>query len=134
MSGIAIAALTMPGSVAPLAICWSDASLRIDSMRRSSATTRPGTRMPRPASWEIRQRYGPTRSRCIQLPFRLPRGWRCRATVRPGDPGHRDRHADDSRDLRATHRDEPEPLESERLDGDATDRGEAAAGEEHHPR
>src|SRR2546425_6115773 len=134
MSGIAIAALTMPGSVAPLAICWSDASLRIDSMRRSSATTRPGTRMPRSASWEIRQRYGPTRSRCIQLPFRLPRGWRCRAAVRPGDPGHRDQHADDARDLWDTERAEPEAVESERLDGEAADRVEADVGEEQRPR
>ncbi len=38
----------MPGKVAPLAICSSEASERIDSISGSSATTRPGTRMPRP--------------------------------------------------------------------------------------
>src|SRR5205809_1033535 len=56
MSGIASAALTIPGRVAPLAICSSEASLRMEVSRRSSATTRPGTRIPRPASRGIRQR------------------------------------------------------------------------------
>src|SRR5206468_3979971 len=65
MSGIAIAARTIPGKVAPLAIWSSDASERIDSIRRSSATTRAGTRMPRLSSWAIRQRYESTRSRRI---------------------------------------------------------------------
>ena len=55
-------AFTMPGRVAPLAICSSEASLRMDSISASSATTSPGTRMPRALSCGTRQRYGDTRS------------------------------------------------------------------------
>jgi hypothetical protein len=56
MSGIASDAFTMPGSVAPLATCSSDASERIPAIRVSSATTSPGTRMPGRASGGMRQR------------------------------------------------------------------------------
>src|SRR5262245_11170924 len=57
----------MPGSVAPLAICSSEASLRMASMSVSSATTRPGTRMPRSLSCGTRQRYSDTRSKRMWL-------------------------------------------------------------------
>src|SRR5262249_60850981 len=100
MSGIAIAALTIPGSVAPLAICSSEASLLIDSMRRASATTRPGTRMPRLASRGIRQRYGPTRSSCILLLSRSAGSRRRGTAVRPPHPDQRDEQTQDAGELR----------------------------------
>src|SRR5215468_5046777 len=130
MSGIAIAALTIPGSVAPLAICSSEASLLIDSMRRASATTRPGTRMPRPASRGIRQRYGPTRSSCI-LPLSGSAGNRRGGTaVRPRHPDERDEHTHDARELGNAERAEPEAVEAERLDREAADRVETDVGKE----
>src|SRR5882724_1097214 len=134
MSGIAIAALTMPGSVAPLATCSSAASLWIDSIRWSSATTRPGTRIPRLASCGIRQRYGPTRSRRKSPSSRSARGRRRGAAARPGHSGHRDEHADDARELRHADGAEPEAVEPERLDGEAADRVEAHVREEERPR
>src|SRR4051812_13590840 len=45
MSGIAIAASTMPGSVATFCSCSSDLSVRIAASRSASANTRAGTRM-----------------------------------------------------------------------------------------
>src|SRR4051794_24282065 len=45
MSGIAIAASTIPGSVATFCSCSSDRSVRIAASRSSSANTRAGTRM-----------------------------------------------------------------------------------------
>src|ERR671938_415821 len=45
MSGIAIAASTMPGSVATFCSCPSERSARIASSSSSSANTRAGTRM-----------------------------------------------------------------------------------------
>src|SRR5262245_34974300 len=130
MSGIAIAALTMPGSVAPLAICSSEASLLIDSMRRSSATTRPGTRIPRLASSGLRQRYGPTRSRRILPPPRAAGGRRRGTAGRPRHPHDRDEHARDARELGNAERAEPEAVEAERLDREAADRVETDVGEE----
>src|SRR5215510_15107157 len=130
MSGIAIAALTIPGSVAPLAICSSEASLLIDSMRRSSATTRPGTRMPRLASLGIRQRYGPTRSSCIRPPSRSAGDRRGGTAVGPRHPDDCDEHAGDARELGNAERAEPEAVEAERLDREAADRVETDVGEE----
>src|SRR4029450_3367514 len=117
MSGIAIAALTIPGSVAPLAICSSEASLLIDSMRRSSATTRPGTRMPRPASRGIRQRYGPTRSGGIPPLSRSAGNRRGGTAVRPRHPDDRDEHTHDARELGKAERAEPEAGEGGGRDG-----------------
>src|SRR6266542_378527 len=68
MSGIASAALTIPGSVAPLASCASAASLRICPINTSSATTSPGTRIPASALRGMRHRYAPTRSTFIDCP------------------------------------------------------------------
>src|SRR3954470_4596065 len=45
MSGIAIAASTMPGSVATFCSCSSDLSVRIAASSSASAKTRAGTRM-----------------------------------------------------------------------------------------
>src|SRR3954449_3737160 len=45
MSGIAIAASTMPGSVATFCSCSSERSVRIAASRSASANTRAGTRM-----------------------------------------------------------------------------------------
>src|SRR3954467_13628794 len=45
MSGIAIAASTMPGSVATFCSCSSDLSVRIAASSSASANTRAGTRM-----------------------------------------------------------------------------------------
>src|SRR4051812_47537072 len=45
MSGIAIAASTMPGSVATFCSCSSDRSVRIAASSSASAKTRAGTRM-----------------------------------------------------------------------------------------
>src|SRR4051812_9910174 len=45
MSGIAIAASTIPGNVATFWSCSSDRSVRIAASRSSSAKTRAGTRM-----------------------------------------------------------------------------------------
>src|SRR3954471_8133984 len=50
MSGIAIAASTIPGSVATFCSCSSDRSVRIAASRSSSANTRAGTRMSSRAS------------------------------------------------------------------------------------
>src|SRR5262249_47863463 len=128
MSGIAIAAFTMPGSVAPLATCSSEASLLIDSIRRSSATTRPGTRMPRLESCGIRQRYGPTRSSCILPPSRSAGDRRGGTVVRPRHPDEPDQHAHDARELGNAERSEPEAVEPERLDREAADRVETDVG------
>src|SRR5436309_3537348 len=149
MSGIAIAARTIPGKVAPLAIWSSDASERIDSIRRSSATTRAGTRMPRLSSWAIRQRYESTRSRRISSIVSLrhagrqPRDRRAArprrsaggrrfggAAARPGHSRHRDEDADHARELRHADRAEPEAVQPERLDGEAADRVKADVREE----
>src|ERR687890_1955393 len=45
MSGIAIAASTMPGRVATFCSCSSERSVRMASSRSASANTRAGTRM-----------------------------------------------------------------------------------------
>src|SRR4051812_44319011 len=50
MSGIAIAASTMPGSVATFCSCSSDLSVRIAASSSASAKTRAGTRMSARAS------------------------------------------------------------------------------------
>src|SRR3954468_11391943 len=50
MSGIAIAASTMPGSVATFCSCSSDLSVRIAASSSASANTRAGTRMSSRAS------------------------------------------------------------------------------------
>src|SRR4051794_34764297 len=55
MSGIAIAASTMPGSVATFWSCSSERSLRIAASSSSSAKTRAGTRMSSRASAGISQ-------------------------------------------------------------------------------
>src|SRR3954468_21604464 len=55
MSGIAIAASTMPGSVATFCSCSSERSVRIASSSSSSANTRAGTRMSSRASAGISQ-------------------------------------------------------------------------------
>src|SRR5215813_14068205 len=112
MSGIAIAALTIPGSVA------------------ASATTRPGTRMPRPMSRGIRQRYGPTRSSCILRLSRSAGNRRGGTAVRPRHPDERDEHTHDARELGNAERAEPEAVEAERLDREAADRVETDVGKE----
>src|SRR5437879_1773550 len=134
MSGIAIAALTMPGNVAPLATCSSDASVRIDSIRWSSATTRPGTRVPRPGSCGTRQSNGPTPTGPPPPSSCAARGRRGGAAARPGHSGHRHEHADDARELRHADRAEPEAVEPEHLDGEAPDRVETDVCEEQRPR
>src|SRR6266571_4501550 len=53
MSGIAIAASTMPGSVATFCSCSSDRSMRIAARISSSAKMRAGTRMSSRASAKI---------------------------------------------------------------------------------
>src|SRR4051795_3671295 len=53
MSGIAIAASTMPGSVATFCSCSSDLSVRIAASRSASANTRAGTRMSSRAAARI---------------------------------------------------------------------------------
>src|SRR5919198_3861554 len=55
MSGIAIDASTMPGSVATFWSCSSERSVRIACMSSSSAKTRAGTRMSSRASAGISQ-------------------------------------------------------------------------------
>src|SRR5213083_2387507 len=132
MSGIASAALTIPGRVAPLASCSSAASLRMEAIRRSSATTRPGTRIPRPASRGIRQRYGPICSSCM-APGLAGGERRCAATC-PGHARHGDDDAEHARELRHAVGAEPEAVEPERLDREATDRVEADVAEEERAR
>src|SRR3954470_531859 len=61
MSGIAIAASTMPGSVATFCSCSSERSVRIASSRSASANTRAGTRMSSRASAGISQSVSSTR-------------------------------------------------------------------------
>src|SRR4029453_17744724 len=99
-------------------------------MRRSSATTRPGTRMRRLASRGIRQRYGPTRSRGIPRPSRSAGDRRSGAAVRPRHPDDRDEHTHDARELGNAERAEPEAVEAERLDPEAADRVETDVGKE----
>src|SRR3954452_5608398 len=55
MSGIAIAASTIPGSVATFCSCSSERSVRIAASRSASANTRAGTRMSSRASARISQ-------------------------------------------------------------------------------
>src|SRR5919202_165257 len=62
MSGIAIAASTIPGSVATFCSCSSDLSVRIAASRSSSANTRAGTRMSSRASAGISQRVSSIRT------------------------------------------------------------------------
>src|SRR4051812_43653364 len=62
MSGIAIAASTMPGSVATFCSCSSDLSLRIAASSSASANTRAGTRMSSRASAGISQRVSSMRT------------------------------------------------------------------------
>src|SRR3989442_1810554 len=132
MSGIASAALTIPGRVAPLASCSSAASLRMEAIRRSSATTRPGTRIPRPASRGIRQRYGPICSSCM-APGLAGGERRCAATF-AGHARHGDDDAEHARELRHAVGAEPEAVEPECLDREATDRVEADIAEEERAR
>src|ERR671934_2038288 len=101
MSGIARAAFTIPGSIAPLASCSSEASLRICAMSASSATTSAGTRMPGFVSGGIRQRYGLTCSTFIGVLI-VPRsadGDGRGTTMRPGEPQDRDDDAGDAGEL-----------------------------------
>src|SRR3954453_15572132 len=62
MSGIAIAASTMPGSVATFCSCSSDLSVRIAASSSASANTRAGTRMSSRAVAGISQRVSSIRT------------------------------------------------------------------------
>src|SRR3954449_2892092 len=62
MSGIAIAASTMPGSVATFCSCSSDRSVRIAASSSASAKTRAGTRMSSRAAAGISQRVSSIRT------------------------------------------------------------------------
>src|SRR3954453_7198034 len=62
MSGIAIAASTMPGSVATFCSCSSERSVRIAASRSASANTRAGTRMSSRADAGISQRLSSIRT------------------------------------------------------------------------
>src|SRR3954469_2019587 len=62
MSGIAIAASTIPGSVATFCSCSSERSVRIAASSSSSANTRAGTRMSGRASAGISQRVSSMRT------------------------------------------------------------------------
>src|ERR671939_184203 len=62
MSGIAIAASTMPGSVATFWSCSSDLSVRIAASSSASANTRAGTRMSSRAVAGISQRVSSIRT------------------------------------------------------------------------
>src|SRR5712692_744243 len=138
MSGIAIAAFTIPGSVAPLASWVSEASVRMCAISTSSATINAGTRIPFPASRGIRQRYGPTRSTFMDPEYRSSCRGRLHdgraAAVEPGQTGHGDGHADDARELRDAEGAEPEAVQPDRFDREAPDRVEADVAEEQRPR
>src|SRR2546425_7598492 len=132
MSGIASAALTMPGSVAPLASCSSAASLRIWAISAASATTSAGTRIPGFASGGMRQRYGPTGSIFMTssiVPGSAGGDGR-RAAMRPRDAQHGDDDAGDASELRHAVGAEPEAVEPQRLDGEPSDRVEPEIREE----
>src|SRR4051812_46590837 len=62
MSGIAIAASTIPGSVATFWSCPSERSVRIAAMSPSDAKIRAGTRMSSRAVAGISQRVSSTRT------------------------------------------------------------------------
>src|SRR4051795_8003232 len=62
MSGIAIAASTIPGSVATFCSCSSDRSVRMAASRSASANTRAGTRMSSRAAAGISQSVSSTRT------------------------------------------------------------------------
>src|SRR5688572_7452208 len=132
MSGIASAARTIPGSVAPFASCASAASVRIWRISGSSATTRPGTRMPGAASGGMRQRNGPTCSTCTaQHPAAASaRGQARRAPARPQETEPGDDKADEAGNLRNPEAADPEAVEPQRLDGEPSDRVEADVAEE----
>src|SRR5262245_8773988 len=122
MSGMARAALTMPGSIAPLASCSREASLRICAMSRSSATTRAGTRIPGLASGGIRHRYGATCSIFIRIIVTaLAGGGGCYAATAPRDSDHGDQDADHARELGNADRSEPEAIEPDGFDRKAAD-------------
>src|SRR3989442_356507 len=133
MSGMASAALTIPGSVAPFASCSSDASRRMCEISASSATISPGTRMPGLAAGGIRKRYGPTCSSFIGLGARGSVR-RTRPAIRPGDADERHDHAGQARELRDAELSHPEAVETERLDREASDRVEPDIGEEERAR
>src|SRR6266581_1283815 len=132
MSGIANAALTMPGRVVALASCSSERSVRICDISASSATTSPGTRIPGRVPRGIRQRYGPTRSSLTATVTREPLVGRRRpaATAGPREPDQRDTDADEARELGHAEAAEIEAVESQLLDGEAADGVEADVREE----
>ena len=158
MSGIASAALTTPGSVAPLAICSREASLWIAVISASSATTSAGTRIPGRASGGMRQRNGPTRSMFIRdchdrskpgasrracgrraLDLRARRAHAAGqpalgAVARPGQANHRHQHTHQARQLRDAEGTQPEAVEPEGLDQEAADRVETDVAEEQRAR
>src|SRR5712692_8240988 len=134
MSGIARAARTIPGSVAPLASCSSEASLLMDAISRSSATTRPGTRMPRRSSRGIRQSWGPTCSSCMRRRLRSAGGGGRRAAPRPREPHDGDEDAGDARELGDAEGAQPEAVEPQPLDREPAQGVEAEVAEEERAR
>src|SRR5919198_920435 len=72
MSGIAIAASTMPGSVATLWSCSSERSVRIAWSSSSSANTRAGTRMSSRALAGISHRVSSIRTGRSDIEHHVP--------------------------------------------------------------
>src|SRR4029453_12076447 len=142
MSGMASAALTTPGSVAPLAVCASEASLWIALIRASSATTSAGTRIPGRASGGMRQRNEPMRSMftgdCSDQfePGANRRGRALALRARgahaagqpalsagacPGQARHRHQHTHEACQLRDTEGPHPEAVQPDALHQEAAD-------------